>query len=125
MRKFMHREFDRRADAVIFAAGLEGRHEVGDVAHDEQFTRHGAEDRLGIDAAVGARDDHRLGVLPVGRELFVMVSIRNEVAVLETAVAVRQGFGKAAHWICLLFTILEARMSASPSHGSTVLISTM
>ena len=49
-----HGEFERRADAVVLAVGLVGRHEVRDVAHGEQLARHGAEHRLGLDAALPA-----------------------------------------------------------------------
>src|SRR4029078_2807625 len=33
--QIQHPELDRRADAMIVAAGLEWRHQVGDVAQDE------------------------------------------------------------------------------------------
>ena len=49
-----HGELDGRADAVELAAGLVGRHQIGDVAHDEQLARHGAEDRFRVDAAVAS-----------------------------------------------------------------------
>ena len=94
-----HGELDGRADAVELAAGLVGRHQVGDVAHDEQLARHGAEDRFRIDAAVAARDDHRLGVLPVGSQLLVLLGLRQEVPVMEAAEAVGKFFGEAAHGV--------------------------
>ena len=92
-----HGELDRRADAVELAARLVGRHQVGDVADDEQLARHGAEDRFGVDAAVAARDDHRLGRLPVGGQLLVLLGLGQEVPVVEAAEAVGEFFGKAAH----------------------------
>ena len=92
-----HGELDGRADAVELAARLVGRHQVGDVADDEQLARHGAEDRFRIDAAVAAGDDHRLGALPVGGQLLVFLGLRQEVPVMEAAEAVGEFFGEAAH----------------------------
>jgi hypothetical protein len=90
-------KLDGRADAVELAARLIRRHQVGDVAHDEQFPRHGAEDRFWIDAAVAARDDHGLGCLPVGGKLLVFLGLREKMAVVEAAEAVGKFFGEAAH----------------------------
>jgi hypothetical protein len=39
-----HREFERREDAEAHAVRCEPRHQIGDVAHDEQFARMGIED---------------------------------------------------------------------------------
>ena len=54
-----HGIFDRGAGAVIFALRLVGRHEIGDVAHDEQRARFGIEDRRHVDARIAAGDHHR------------------------------------------------------------------
>ena len=83
-------ELQRRRHAVILAGRLVGRHQVGDVAHDEQLARHRREDRLRIDPAVAARHDHHLGVLAVRGQIRVVVDVRREMAELEPAVAVGQ-----------------------------------
>ena len=94
--KIHHSEFDRRADAVIFAAGLVGWYEVGHVAHDEQLARRGAEYGFGTLPAIGAGDDHGVRVLPAGGEFLVVISIRHEVLVFEMVIAVRQNLWEAA-----------------------------
>ena len=58
------REFERRRDAVEAAAGLIGRGERRDVAHDEHFAGPGIENLRRVDAAVGAGQDHDLGAWP-------------------------------------------------------------
>ena len=58
------RELDGGRGAVLAAIGLERRHEVGDVAEDEQLARAGIEDGLGRRAAVATGDDHDVGDLP-------------------------------------------------------------
>ena len=50
-----HREFQRRRNAVVPAAGLERRGEVGDVADDEDLARVGIEDDRRLDPAVASR----------------------------------------------------------------------
>ena len=53
-----HGKLDGRAGAVIFALRLVGRHEIGDIAQDEQRARLGIEDRGDIDAGVATGDHH-------------------------------------------------------------------
>ncbi len=48
-----------------------GRHHVGDVAHDEEFSRAGIEDRFGRGAGVATGDDHRPRFLTALGEGFV------------------------------------------------------
>ena len=100
-----HRELDGGTDAVELAAGLVGRNQVRNVARNEQLAWHGAEDRLRVDAAVGAGDDHGVGRLPVGREFLVLLDIGKEVALFEAAEAVGEIFRKAAH--CMPHPILS------------------
>jgi hypothetical protein len=92
-----HAELDSGANAVEVAAGLVGRNQVGDVADDEQLSRHGAENRLRVDAAVRAGDHHDLRILTEGRQLFVVVGVRDEVTVTEAAVANGEVVWEAAH----------------------------
>src|SRR3546814_14326690 len=40
----LHREFQRRRDAVATGGGLKGRHQRGDVANDEDFARMRSEE---------------------------------------------------------------------------------
>jgi len=57
-------ELDCGGRAVIFAVRIIGRHEIGDVAHDEQLARRGVEDGLRRRTAVAAADDHGARPLP-------------------------------------------------------------
>ena len=55
----LHGEFEGRGRAVLESpSGLIGRHEVGDVAHNEQFAGRGVEDDLGRHAEIAAADHH-------------------------------------------------------------------
>ena len=57
-----HRELQRRGDAVIASARLIGRREGGDVAHDEHLAGVGVEDLRRVAPAVGAGENHHLGL---------------------------------------------------------------
>ena len=59
----LHGIFQRRRDAVGAAVGLIHRHQIGDVAHHEQFARAGVEDHLRRDAGIAAADHHHFGRL--------------------------------------------------------------
>ncbi len=65
--------FQRRRDAVGAAVGLIDRHEVGDVAHDEQFAGAGVKNHFRRDTGIAAADHHHgrrlatLGEFPVAR----------------------------------------------------------
>ena len=67
----LHRIFQRRRHAMRAAVRLEYRHQIGDVAHHEQFTRAGVEDHFRRDAGIAAADHHHrrrlaaLGQFPV------------------------------------------------------------
>src|SRR5262249_30473936 len=52
------REFDRGTGAVISTLRLVRRHEVRDVAQDEQGARLGVEDRRHVDPGIAAGNDH-------------------------------------------------------------------
>ena len=58
------RELHRRAGPVIVRVGFIRRHQIGDVAHDEQFTRRRTQYRPWIDPGIATADDHRPGSLP-------------------------------------------------------------
>jgi len=72
------REFDRGAGAVISTLRLVRRHEVRDVAQDEQGARLGVEDRRHVDPGIAAGNDHggrrlaELGKLKVAPAVFGM-----------------------------------------------------
>ena len=59
----LHRIFQRRGDAVCVAVRLIDRHQIGDVAHHEQFAGAGVEDHLRRDAGIAAADHHHRGRL--------------------------------------------------------------
>jgi len=52
------REFDRGTGAVIFAVRLVRRHQVCDVAQDEQGAGLGIEDRRHVDPGIATGNDH-------------------------------------------------------------------
>ena len=75
--------FDRGAGAMIFARGLVRRHQIGDVAHDEQCARLGIENRRDIDPRVAAGDDHRGRRLAELSELKVAAAVRGMLVAAE------------------------------------------
>ena len=89
--------FDAGRGAVLAGVRLEGRHEVGDVAQDEQFARAGIEDGLGRGAAVAAADDHGGGRLAAAGQLLVALGLAGVAAGHEVPVAVEQVLRKAVH----------------------------
>ena len=91
-------EFQRRARAVMARVGTIERHERGDVAHDEQFARHGAEYRLRIDARIRAGDDHRLRALPPMRERLVARPLARPNFGAKAAIAVDERVHGALAW---------------------------
>jgi hypothetical protein len=58
-----HRVFQRRRDAVRAAVRRIHGHQIGDVAHHEQFAGAGIEDHLRRHPRVAAADHHHLGRL--------------------------------------------------------------
>ena len=93
----LNRELDARRGAVLAAARLEGRHEIGDVAQHEQFARPAIENRFGGRPAVATGDDHGRGRLPFGRELVIAVVLGGVAPAHEIPVTVDEVLGKCAH----------------------------
>ena len=58
-----NRVFQRRRDAVRVAVRLVDRHQIGDVAHHEQFAGAGIEDHFRRDPGIAAADHHHFGGL--------------------------------------------------------------
>ena len=56
-------EFDGGRGAVKAGGGFVRRHQIGDVAHDEDLAGFEIEQPGRVDAAVAARDDHYFGRL--------------------------------------------------------------
>ena len=83
-------EFERRARAVMTGVGAVARHQRRDIAHHEQFARHGGKHRLRIDARIRTRDHHRLRALsPMGQRLIARPLGRPDVGA-EAAIAFDQ-----------------------------------
>ena len=82
---------------MMARVGAIARHERRDVAHDEQFARHGAEYGLRIDARIRTRDDQRLRALPPVRQRLVARPLGWPDIGAETAVA----FDQRVQWIGL------------------------
>jgi hypothetical protein len=66
-----HRIFHRRRGAVVFAVGIIGRHQIGDVAVDEELALVRAEDRGDMHPAVAAGDHHGARVLAAAGQLAI------------------------------------------------------
>jgi hypothetical protein len=60
-----HREFQRGTGAMVIVVRRIGRHEIGDVADDEQLARLRVQQQRRIDPRVGARDHQDFGLLAV------------------------------------------------------------
>jgi hypothetical protein len=88
-------EFERRGHAVIRAVGRIGRHQIGDVAHDEQLARPGVEDDFRRHPRVAAADDHDLGRLPALGQVAVAALLGRKPAGLERRIAVEQTLRQA------------------------------
>jgi hypothetical protein len=58
-----HSEFKRRGGAVHIIVRPLGRHEIGDVAHNKEFSRFRIEDDLRRYARIAASDQHDTGFL--------------------------------------------------------------
>ena len=70
-------ELDAGRDAVEAAADLERRHQVADVADDEQVAGQRAGQQVGDDAGVGAADEQRVRALAfVDQALVVLTELR-------------------------------------------------
>jgi len=57
------RVFNRRRCAVVIAAGIVGRDQIGDVAVDEKLTAFSAKQSHGMNTAITARNNHGTGML--------------------------------------------------------------
>ena len=91
-RNFQHPdpEFESSASAVVGGVRIVRRDERRDVADYEQFPGDRAEDHLGIDARIRARDDQRLRALsPMGERLVARPLGRPHVGA-KSAVAIDQ-----------------------------------
>ena len=97
----LHRVFQRRRDAMGAAVRLEHRHQIGDVAHHEEFAGAGVEDHFRRDAGIAAADHHHggglaaLGKFPVAG-LFGRKPLRGK-----GPVAVEQMLREGCHGCCL------------------------
>ena len=68
--QMLDRVLQRGAGAVILAVPLVGRHQVGDIADDEQVAGIGLQHRGRIDPGIGTGDEGHLGILaPVHKRL--------------------------------------------------------
>ena len=71
----LYRVFQCRRHAMGAAVRLEDRHQIGDVAHHEEFAGAGVENHFRRDAGIAAADHHHggrlaaLGKFPVARLL--------------------------------------------------------
>ena len=61
----LHGELERGRGAVVGAVRLIGRHQVGDIADDENLARRGIENGFRRRPGIAAGDDHDLWRLPV------------------------------------------------------------
>ena len=90
----LDRIFQRRGHAMRVGVRLIDRHQVGDVAHHEQFAGAGIEDHLGRNPGIAAADHHHFGRLPAFGQFAVARLFGREPLRGESVVAVEQTFGK-------------------------------
>ena len=76
----LDRIFQRRRDAVRAAVGLIDRHQIGDVAHHEQFAGAGIEDHLRRHPGIAAADHHHLRRLAALGQFAIARSARSAAA---------------------------------------------
>jgi hypothetical protein len=87
-------ELERRGNAVRLSIGLVGRHDVGDVAHDEELARARVENDLRRHAGIAAADHHHFWRLPGFPELAIAVLLAAQAAVEESAIALDETLWK-------------------------------
>ena len=92
------RIFQRRRDAVRAAVGLIDRHQIGDVAHHEQFAGAGVEDHLRRDAGIAAADHHHRGRLAALGQFAVARLLGRQPLRGEGPVAVEQMLRERVPW---------------------------
>jgi hypothetical protein len=82
----LHRELERREHAVADAVPRERRHEIRDVADDEQFAGMGVKDDLRRHPGIAAADDHDIRRLAAPGELAKAIALDRHAADEEIAV---------------------------------------
>ena len=87
-------EFERGGNAVRLPVGLVGRHDVGDVAHDEELARARVENDLRRDPRIAAADHHDLRRLPGFPKLAIAVLLAAQAAVEKSAIALDETLRK-------------------------------
>jgi hypothetical protein len=88
--KHRNRVFQRGRDAVGAAVGLVHRHQVGDIAHHEQFAGAGVEDHFRRYPGIAAADHHHGGRLSALGQFTVARLLGGEPLRREGAVAFKQ-----------------------------------
>ena len=88
-------ELERRRDAMRLPVRRVGRHEVRDIAHDEQLARPRVEDHLRRDARVGAADHHDLRRLPLLGKLAIAALLQRQAGAQEIAIALDEALREA------------------------------
>ena len=93
----LHREFERREHAMADPVRRERRHQIGDVAHDEQLARMSIEDHLRRDPGIAAADDHDVRRLAAPRELTIAVALGRHPPDEEIAIALDEAKRESRH----------------------------
>jgi len=109
-------EFQRRRGAVIVAVRLIGRHQVGDVAHDEELTRPGIEDGFRRRPRIAATNHHHARLLAGLGELGVALPLIGQPAGGKRPVPFEQLWRKFFHMTVPLFSY---RCSLPRGEGNT------
>ena len=86
----LHRVFDYRTDRSRLRVGIVGRHDVGDVARDENVAGLGPENHGRRYAAIRARDHQHFGFLALLGQPLVNAPLAREPRAFEFAVALHQ-----------------------------------
>ncbi len=90
----LHREFQRGRYGAGGAVRRIRRHEIGDIARDEQFARCGVKNRFRRHAAVAAADHHDFRLLPALREFAIAVLLGGQTVTEKMAIAFNKAVGK-------------------------------
>ena len=93
----LHGELQSGRGTLVSTVRLIGRHQVGDIADDEELTWQRIENRFGRRPGIAAGDDHDLGRLPVLRERAVTSLLPGIAVILERAIAIQEESREVGH----------------------------
>jgi hypothetical protein len=109
--------FQRCGGGMILVVWRIGRHQIGDIARDEQLARPGVEDHLWRGPAVAARDHHDVGRLPGFRQIAVSLALQRMTAIDEGLITSEQPSGQDVSHAWAPFAGRSLRLSPRQPHA--------